>query len=191
MAADLAHRSYVSSKLLDTFLKGTPEVTQKHVEDLRGKSGWTAFMASYTSGKTGNSSTHNSSGSNENEFKALLQCIASLEGLRKRNDSGAPPWQHPLSPTPPWHNTPRWLSCSRARTQTIVPTLHPPHRNSSFYDAYERYTYGIVSVRSTPMRDVRVYEMAAYERHVYEVVSVRSTSMRDAPMRDTSMRWSL
>src|ERR1700733_14706024 len=101
MAADLAHRSYVSSKLLDTFLKGTPEVTQKHVEDLRGKSGWTAFMASYTSGKTGNSSTHNSSGSNENEFKALLQCIASLEGLRKRNDSGAPPLA--TSPKP---NTP-------------------------------------------------------------------------------------
>jgi serine/threonine protein kinase len=78
MAADLAHRSYVSSRLLDTFLEGTPEVTQKHVEDLRGKSEWTAFIASCTSGKTGNSS-----GSNENEFKALLQCIASLGDLRK------------------------------------------------------------------------------------------------------------
>jgi hypothetical protein len=37
MAADLAHRSYISSTLLDTFLEGTPEVTEKHVRELHKK----------------------------------------------------------------------------------------------------------------------------------------------------------
>jgi serine/threonine protein kinase len=83
MAADLAHRSYTSSRLLDTFLEGTPEVTQKHAEDLREKYEWNDFIASCTDGKKGNPSTHKSSGSNEKEFKALVQCIASLGGLRK------------------------------------------------------------------------------------------------------------
>ena len=83
MAADLAHRSYISTGLLDTFLKGTPEVTQKHVEDLREKHEWKDFIASCTPGKKGNSSIPKSSCSNEMEFKALVQCIASLRDLRK------------------------------------------------------------------------------------------------------------
>jgi hypothetical protein len=83
MAADLAHRSYISLELLDTFLEGTPEVTQKHAEDLRERHEWKDFIASCTGRKKGNSSTHKSSGSNEKEFKALVQCIASLGDLRK------------------------------------------------------------------------------------------------------------
>jgi serine/threonine protein kinase len=83
MAADLAHRSYISSGLLDTFLEGTPEVTRKHANDLREKDEWKDFIASCTGGKKGNSSTHKSSGSNEKEFKALVQCIASLGDLKK------------------------------------------------------------------------------------------------------------
>jgi hypothetical protein len=45
MAADLAHRSYISPGLLDTFLDGTPEVTQKHAEDLREKHEWKDSIA--------------------------------------------------------------------------------------------------------------------------------------------------
>jgi hypothetical protein len=40
MTADLAHRSYFSSTLLDTFLEGTPEVTKKHVHDLYKMKPW-------------------------------------------------------------------------------------------------------------------------------------------------------
>jgi hypothetical protein len=81
MVADLAHRSYISSRLLDTFLERTPEVTQKHVDDLREKAEWDAFIATCTGGKKGKTYTQSSSVSNEKEFKALVQCIASLEGL--------------------------------------------------------------------------------------------------------------
>jgi hypothetical protein len=42
---------------------------------------------------------------------------------------------------------------------------------------YEKHAYGMVSVRSTPMRNAP-YEMAAYERHVYEMVSMRNTPIR-------------
>src|SRR5690348_3718865 len=68
MAADLVHRSYVSSTLLDTFLKDTPEVTQKHVLDLYEKDEWKDFMAKCTDRKKNDPSTHGSSDSNEEEF---------------------------------------------------------------------------------------------------------------------------
>jgi hypothetical protein len=83
MAADLAHRSYISSRLLDTFLEGTPEVTQKDVDDLRKKGEWDAFIATFTGEKKGKISKQSSSVSNEEEFKALVLCIASLEGLKE------------------------------------------------------------------------------------------------------------
>jgi hypothetical protein len=81
MAADLAHRSFISPKLLDTFLEGAPEVTQKDAEDLREKDKWKDFIASCTGGKKDNSSTHKTSGSNEEEFKAFVQCIAKMGDL--------------------------------------------------------------------------------------------------------------
>ena len=82
MAADLAHQSYISSTLLDTFLKDTPKVTLKHASDLKEKDEWNNFIAKCTGGENSNLFTHTSSESNEKEFKALVQCIASLEGLR-------------------------------------------------------------------------------------------------------------
>jgi hypothetical protein len=48
MAADLAHRSYISPMLLDAFLKDTPEVNQKHVLDLYEKAEWKDFVSTCT-----------------------------------------------------------------------------------------------------------------------------------------------
>jgi hypothetical protein len=86
MAADLAHRSYFSSTLLDTFLEGTPEVTGKHVRDHYKMEPWKRFIAKCRGGKNGTLLTSKSSESNEKEFKVLVQCIASLEGLREYFD---------------------------------------------------------------------------------------------------------
>jgi hypothetical protein len=74
MAADLAHRSYFSSTLLDTFLEGTPEVTKKRVRDLYKMEPWKRFVAKCTGGKNSTSFTPKSSESNEKEFKVLVQC---------------------------------------------------------------------------------------------------------------------
>ena len=49
--------------------------------------------------------------------------------------------------------------------------------------AYERHAYGIVSVRSTPMRDMlmrRPCEKYVYERPVYEKHALRQWFMGDA-----------
>ncbi|OCK95949.1 uncharacterized protein K441DRAFT_63050 [Cenococcum geophilum 1.58] len=75
-------QSYISSTLLDTFIEDIPKVTQKHVDDLCEKDEWKTFIGSCTGGKKSNSSTHKlSSDSNEEEFKAVIQCIANLDGL--------------------------------------------------------------------------------------------------------------
>jgi len=143
MAADLAQRSYISSKLLDAFLEGTPEVTQKHAADLHEKREWNDFIASCTGGKKGNSSTHKSSGSNEKEFKALVQCIASLGDLRKyfekpqENTQNEPRINNPRwgcirishqgnSPMTTWSTEARWLqgnSASTKRRMELKPDL--------------------------------------------------------------------
>src|SRR5438045_8199524 len=73
MASDLAHRSYISSTLLDTFLEGTPKVTEEHVDNLRKKNEWNLFLDSCTGGKKSNSSTQKSSDSNEEDRKALVR----------------------------------------------------------------------------------------------------------------------
>jgi Fungal protein kinase len=86
MAAGLAQRSYFSSTLLDTFLEGTPEVTEKHVRDLYKMEPWRRFIAKCRGGENGTSFTSESSESNEKEFKVLVQCITSLEGLREYFD---------------------------------------------------------------------------------------------------------
>ena len=83
MAADLAYRSYVSSKMLDTFLDGIPEVSQKHIDDLHKKDAWKNFIAKCTGGEKSGSLIHNSSDPNEKEFRELVQCIARLDGLGK------------------------------------------------------------------------------------------------------------
>jgi hypothetical protein len=118
MAADLAHCSYFSSTLLDTFLEGTPEVTKKHIRDLYKMKPWKRFIAKCTGGKNGTSFTPKSSESNEKEFKGLVQCIASLEGLREYFDE--PQENNPRrgcikishqgnSPMKTWNAEARWL----------------------------------------------------------------------------------
>jgi len=82
IAADLAHRSYISSPLLDTFLqdieKHIPDI-KTHISDLSEKDEWKDFIAKCTSG----SSVGGTSDSNENEFRKLIQCIAGLDGLKE------------------------------------------------------------------------------------------------------------
>ncbi|XTI89225.1 hypothetical protein V2W45_1401204 [Cenococcum geophilum] len=74
IAANLAHRSYISSTLLDTFIKDIPKVTQKHVDDLREKDEWKTFIGSCIGGKKSNLSTYKSSSdSNKEEFKAYFR----------------------------------------------------------------------------------------------------------------------
>jgi len=83
MVADLTHRSYVSSNLLDTFLEGIPEVTQNHILDLYKKDQWKNFIATCTGGENSGSVIYKSSSSNEKEFRELVQCITKLDGLGK------------------------------------------------------------------------------------------------------------
>ena len=83
IAVDLAHRSYISLTMLDTFLEDTPKVTQKQIDDLREKAEWSNFIVSCTGEEKGPPPTHKSSNSNEKEFKKLVQCIAGLDGLAK------------------------------------------------------------------------------------------------------------
>jgi hypothetical protein len=72
MAADLSHRSYISSTLLDTFLKDTPEVMLKYESDLKRKDKWNDFVAKFTGGTNGNSFIYESSNPNKKEFKVLV-----------------------------------------------------------------------------------------------------------------------
>ena len=142
MVADLAHRSYISSTLLDTFLKDTPEVMQKQVLDLYEKDEWKDFIAKCTGGEKSGSFAQ-SSDSNEKEFRALVQCIASLEGLRKyfgkpqettQNEAEVnnPRWgciriSHQGNyPMKTWNTKARWLrgNCgSTARLKELKPDL--------------------------------------------------------------------
>jgi hypothetical protein len=143
MAAELAHRSYISSRLLDALLEGTPDVTQKHAADLREKHEWNDFIASCTGGKQGNSSAHKSSVSNEKEFKVLVQCIANLGDLRKyfekpqENTQNEPEINNPRrgcirishqgnSPMTAWNTEAGWLkgnSASTKRQMELKPDL--------------------------------------------------------------------
>src|SRR2546423_10130672 len=83
MAADLAYRSYTSSTLWHTFLKDIPDVvTSQHVSDLHKKDEWKKFMDSCTDGANSNPFSPKPSGSNEKEFRELVQCVVKLEGLR-------------------------------------------------------------------------------------------------------------
>jgi hypothetical protein len=115
MAADLAHRSYFSSTLLDTFLEGTPKVTKKRVRDLYEMKPWKCFIAKCTDRKNSTSFTPKSSESNEKEFKALVRCIASLEGLQEYFNK--PQEKNPCrrishqgnSPMKTWNTEARWL----------------------------------------------------------------------------------
>ena len=135
MASNLAHRSYISSTLLDTFLEDTPKVTQKHVDNLCEKDEWKKFIESCTGGKRNNSPTHKSSYSNEEEFKALVQCIANLDGLReyfREPDTNNPRRSHIRishqgnSPMKTWNTEARWLRGnygSTARQRELKPDL--------------------------------------------------------------------
>ncbi len=136
MVADLAHRSYISSTLLDTFIEDIPKVTQKHVDDLCEKDEWKTFIGSCTGGKKSNSSTYKSSSdSNEEEFKAVIQCIANLDGLGEY--FGKPKANNPRrghirishqgnSPMKTWNTEARWLKGnygSTARQKELKPDL--------------------------------------------------------------------
>jgi len=83
MVADLAYRSYTSSTLWHTFLKDIPDVTPKHVSDLYNKDEWKNFIGSCTGGANSNPFLSKPSGSNEKEFRELIQCVVELEGLAK------------------------------------------------------------------------------------------------------------
>jgi hypothetical protein len=85
MASDLAYRSYTSSTLWH-FLKDIPNVvTPEHISDLHKKDEWKQFMNSCTCGENSDPFSEPSapkpSGSNEKEFRELVQCIVKLEGL--------------------------------------------------------------------------------------------------------------
>jgi hypothetical protein len=97
MAADLCHRSYISSTLLNNFLEDVPEVTHENVLKLHKKNECEVFIATCTREKK--SAAQGSSESNEKEFTALIQCIASLDGLNQHfrkvggnTQNGNPRW---------------------------------------------------------------------------------------------------
>src|SRR5277367_6729529 len=143
MAADLAHRSYISSTLIDTFLQDIPEVTQKHVLDLYEKDEWKNFITTCTGGAKSNLFAHKSSDSNEGEFKALVQCITSLEDLGKyfgnpqENTQNEPEINNPRLgcirishqgnyPMKTWNTKAKWLQGnygSTARNKELKPDL--------------------------------------------------------------------
>jgi len=82
MVADLAYRSYTSLTLWHTFLKDIPDVvTSEHVSDLHKKDEWKKFMDSCTDGADSDPFSSKPSGSNEKEFRKLVQCVVELEGL--------------------------------------------------------------------------------------------------------------
>jgi hypothetical protein len=82
MVANLAYRSYTSSTLWHTFLKDIPDVvTSEHVSDLHKKDEWKKYMDSCIGGANSNPFSSEPSGSNEKEFRKLVQCVVELEGL--------------------------------------------------------------------------------------------------------------
>ena len=95
---DFAHQSYILLTLLDIFIKDIPKVTQKHVDNLCKKKKWKAFIRCCTGEKKNNSSTYKSSSDlNEEEFKAVIQCIVDLDGLGeyfKKPKANNPCWSH-------------------------------------------------------------------------------------------------
>jgi hypothetical protein len=143
MAADLAHRSYVSSTLLGNFLKDIPEVAQEHIVDLRTKKAWKDFIDSCTDGERSRSLTDNPSDSNEKEFKDLVECIAGLDGLgeyfrkRQENAQEEPEFDNPRwgririshqgnRPMKTWNPEAKWLQGnygSTARQKELKPDL--------------------------------------------------------------------
>ena len=138
MAVDLAYRSYYSSTLWDTFLKDIPEiVTPEHITDLHNRDEWKKFMDSWTGGEPTDPFSHKPSGSNEKEFKKLIQCIAGLEGLDKYFKNEERDIDNPRcgrvrishqgnKPMTTWNTNARWLrgNCgSTVRQKELKPDL--------------------------------------------------------------------
>ena len=138
MAADLAYRSYVSSTLLDTFLKDIPPVDQEFIHDLHEEDEWKDFIQKCTGGEKSDSFAHKSSDSNEEEFRKLVECIITLDDLeecirkQKKSEFDNPRWgrvrishqgNHPMQT---WNTKAKWLrgnSGSTARQKELKPNL--------------------------------------------------------------------
>ena len=79
MATNLRGRSYESDTLLDKFLENAPVVLEEQAEKLRQTSEWNIFMAKSTQV---HGSQLSQAGSNEEEFRALVERVAAMDGLK-------------------------------------------------------------------------------------------------------------
>ena len=132
MIADLAHRSYVSSTLLDTFLEDIRDVPQEFIHDLHEKDEWKNFKAKCTGGAKSGLLARKSSDSNEKEFRELVQCIIKCYGELQEPEfdnlrRGRVRISHQGSqPMRTWNTKAKWLkgnSGSTARQKELKPDL--------------------------------------------------------------------
>ena len=89
MALHLAKRSYQSSRVLDWFLEGIPELDEKVIGHLHEQEKWKNFKNSCTGGKGKgkgkdmDETAPTGSSSNEIEFMDLVECITGLNGIER------------------------------------------------------------------------------------------------------------
>lgn len=79
-ASDLVHRACVSKQLLDDFIQDAPVVTEQQVGLFRKSEEWNEFLRACTDGPNQKSSLV---GSNEKQFRALVERVAKIEGLKE------------------------------------------------------------------------------------------------------------